>query len=298
MRGRWRAAANAGIEAERIPTVVGVRMSAEQLLKAGQLDEALAAIKQEVRKDAANPKLRVFLFQLLAVQGDWDRALTQLNVSGDMDASTLPMVQTYREAMACELLRADVFAGRRAPLIFGDPEQWVALLLQALEPAAEGRYDAAARLRDEAFDRAPAISGTVNGERFAWISDADSRLGPVLEVIINGRYFWVPFARIRKVEVDPPTDLRDVVWTPATFTWANGGQAVGLIPTRYPGSAASDDARIRLSRRTEWSEPAPGTYIGLGQRLLATDAGEYPLMDVRTIELDVQPVEATAAPNG
>lgn len=273
-------------------------MSAEHLLKAGQLDEALAAIKQDVRKDAANPKLRVFLFQLLAVQGDWDRALTQLNVAGDMDAATLPMVQTYREAMACELLRTDVFAGKRAPLIFGDPEQWVALLLQSVEQVATGRYDLATRLREEAFEAAPAVTGSINGERFAWIADADSRLGPVLEAVINGRYFWVPYARIRSILVDAPADLRDVVWMPATFTWVNGGQVVGLIPTRYPGSEASDDPRIRLARRTEWLEPAPGTYLGLGQRLLATDAGEYPLMDVRTIELDAQPVDATAAPNG
>ena len=41
-----------------------------------------------------------FLFQLLAVQGQWDRALTQLNMAGEMDAAHLAMVQTYREAFA------------------------------------------------------------------------------------------------------------------------------------------------------------------------------------------------------
>lgn len=269
-------------------------MSAEQLLKAGQLDEALAEIKQQIRKDAANPKLRVFLFQLMAVEGDWDRALTQLNVAGDMDPLTLPMVQTYREAMSCELLRADIFAGKRAPLVFGDPERWVALLLQALSLTAQGEHEKAAALRDEAYTLAPATSGSIDGERFEWIADADSRLGPVLEAVINGRYYWVPFHRIRRIEVDPPADLRDVVWMPVTFTWANGGQVVGLIPTRYPGSEADDDPLIRLARKTVWREPAAGTFLGDGQRVLATDAGDYALMDVRLVDLD-SPAESPEA---
>ena len=83
-------------------------MSADQLLRDGKLDEALAALQQDVRAKPADAKLRVFLFQLLAVQGSWERALTQLNVAGEMDASNLAMVQTYREAIRCELLRAEM----------------------------------------------------------------------------------------------------------------------------------------------------------------------------------------------
>jgi type VI secretion system protein ImpE len=71
---------------------------------------------------------------------------------------------------------------------------------------------------------------------------------------------------------------------PATFTWSNEGQVVGLIPTRYPGSEASSDSAIRLARKTEWSEPIEGTMLGLGQRLLATDECDYPLMDMRQVE--------------
>ena len=141
-------------------------------------------------------------------------------------------------------------------------------------------------VRAEAFDEAPATAGTWNGSRFEWIADADSRLGPVLEVMLTSGYYWVPLHRIRRIHVDAPTDLRDVVWMPAQFTWANGGEAIGLIPTRYVGSETSPDARIRLSRMTQWAEPSPGVYMGEGQRLLATDAGEYALMDTRVVELD------------
>ncbi len=105
----------------------------------------------------------------------------------------------------------------------------------------------------------------------------------MLEAIINGRYYWVPFARLAKVAIEAPEDLRDVVWMPAQLAFTNGGESVALVPTRYPGSELSQDGQILLSRKTVWSEPAPDTYHGLGQRLLATDAGEMGLMDVRTI---------------
>jgi type VI secretion system protein ImpE len=260
-------------------------MAAEQLLGEGRLDDALAELKQQVRADAANPKHRIFLFQLLAVLGDWERAGTQLEVAGDLDPSALAMVQTYREALRCEVLRSQIFDGKRSPLVFGDPERWLALLLEALQLTAAGEDAKSAPLRDEAFGAAPATGGLIDGQRFDWIADADLRLGPVIEAIINGRYYWVPFHRIRTIEVEPPVDLRDIVWMPAHFTWANGGDTVGLIPTRYPGSEASPDSNIRLARRTDWLEPLPGMYVGQGQRMLATDSGEYPLMDVRLVEL-------------
>ena len=119
-----------------------------------------------------------------------------------------------------------------------------------------------------------------------WIADADSRLGPMLEVLVNGRYSWIPFARLKRVQIEKPTDLRDFVWCPIQLLLANGGEFVGLVPTRYPGTEASDDPRLLLSRATEWRQPAGDTMLGLGQRMLATDAGEYPLLDVRVIELE------------
>ncbi len=263
-------------------------MLAEESLREGSLDQSLAQLQEQVRKDPANADHRVFLFQLLAVLGDWNRAATQLKVAGELDAGTLAMVQTYREALRCEVLRADIFAGRNTPLVFGQPEKWVALLIEALRPSAEGDHAAAQSLRDEAFELAPATSGSIDGQAFEWIADADQRLGPILEVVVNGAYYWVPFERIREIRIEEPADLRDLVWMPAQLIWSNGGGTVGLIPTRYPGSEASEDSLIRLARRTEWLEPAAGFYVGLGQRMLATDAAEFPLMDVRLISLDTK----------
>lgn len=261
-------------------------MLAEQSLHAGQLRDALAQLQAQVRKEPANAKLRIFLFQLLAVLGDWERALNQLNVAGELDAGTLAMVSTYRTALQCEALRAKVFAGQSTPLLFGKPAEWVALLFDALRLAAEGEFVRSQQVRQSAFDAAPVTTGSIDGQPFQWIADADERLGPMLEVIINGRYYWIPFNHLAAVHIEVPTDLRDVVWMPAHFTLANGGETVGLIPTRYQGTEACEEDMLRLARKTDWNDAGAELFIGHGQRMLVTDLAEHALMDVREILLN------------
>lgn len=259
--------------------------AAQDRLAAGDTDGALKALQEAVRARADDVKLRVFLFQLLCIKGQWQRALTQLEVCGELDHGTLAMVSTYREAIKCELLRESVFVGRTKPIILGQPQAWIALLIEALQCDTNGLAQSAADMRARAMDEAKATPGTLNGEAFAWLADADPRLGPVLEVIVNGRYAWAPFSSLAKVQVEEPTDLRDMVWAAARLEFPNGGDAVALIPTRYVNTALRGDSQQQLSRSTEWLEAAPGQFIGIGQRLLATDAAEVGLLDVRQIAM-------------
>jgi type VI secretion system protein ImpE len=258
---------------------------AEQSLRDGRLQDALTELQDQVRKDPSNPRYRVFLFQLLCVLGDWARARDQLKVLPDLDPGSLALVHVYGQAIACELLRQEVFAGARTPLLLGEPLPWVALLLQALAASAQGAHAEAKKLRADALEQARALPGTIDGQEFEWIADADARLGPVCEAVIEGRYYWVPFERIRSVVLETPSDLRDFVWVPAQLGLANGGEAAALLPTRYPGSEADPDSLIRLARKTEWDEVASDTFHGRGQRMLATDGNEYPLLNVRRVEM-------------
>lgn len=268
--------------------------TAEQSLRDGDTTAALKYLQEAVKADAANAKLRIFLFQLLCVLGQWERALNQLNVAAELDPSALAMAQTYREAIRCELLRTEVFQGKRSPMIFGEPQQWLALLIEALLLGGRDKFAESNTLRAQAFEMADATSGSIDGKPFLWIADADSRIGPIVEAIINGRYYWVPFSRLIKITIEAPEDLRDMVWMPAHFQFDNGGESVALIPTRYAGSENSDDQQILLARKTLWDEFAPDAYRGLGQRLLTTDAGDIPLMDVREIALDFSAPDVSA----
>lgn len=258
-------------------------MTPEEKLKEGHFDEALKLLTAQVRSNPADARRRVFLFQLLALTGNWDRAQNQLKVAGDLDAMNAMLVGAYGSVMKAELQRADVFAGKRSPTIIGEPDQWLAFLLQALQFDVAGRHAQAAPLREQAFDVAQAVAGDIDGQPFEWLSDADPRFGPCLEIIVNGGYSWVPFSRIAQLKFDAPSDLRDKVWLPVQVTYANGGQIVGFVPSRYPGSEASADADIVLARKTDWVEMAPELVTGIGQRMFATDAGEFPMLDARVI---------------
>jgi type VI secretion system protein ImpE len=274
-----------------------MQADAEVTLKSGDPGAALAQLQERVRARPDDPKLRVFLFQLLCVAGKWERALNQLGVVADLDKSALAMKQTYEDAVRCEAIRADVFAGRKSPMIFGQPDQWLALLIESLLVAGHGEPGRSQELRARAFEEAPATAGTINDKPFSWIADADSRIGPVLEAVINGRYYWVPFSRLLKIDIEEPEDLRDMVWMPAHLQFENGGEQVALVPTRYSGSESSDDGLILLARKTVWEEIAPDTFRGLGQRVFATDGEEFPLMDVRSVVL-TPAADDEAAPSG
>jgi type VI secretion system protein ImpE len=258
----------------------------KSLLAAGDPQQALQLVQQQVRASPGDARLRVLLFQLLCVLGQWQRALAQLEVCGQLDHGALAMVATYREAIPCEALRAAVFAGKTTPLVFGQPSGWVARLIEALAQDARGDLRQAQQLRAAALDEAPASAGSLNGEPFEWIADGDSRLGPVLEAIVNGRYTWVPFDALSAIDMEAPADLRDLVWAPAQLRFANGGESVALLPSRYPGSHI--EGRLALARSTEWRDigSAPDQHAGLGQRVLTTSASDVGLLELRALRLN------------
>jgi type VI secretion system protein ImpE len=282
--------------------------SPEALLKDGRLNDALQALTAQVRSQPADAARRVFLFQLLALIGQWERAENQLRVAGELDAQNTLMVTAYEFALRGERERAAVFAGTRSPTLIGEPAPWHALLLKSLQWLQQDRIADALGLRATAFEQAEAVSGTIDGTRFEWLADADPRFGPCLEVILKGGYAWVPFARIRELKFEAPADLRDKIWAPVQITWRNGGEAIGFVPCRYCGSEQSGDAGLTLAQRTDWRDLGSDCFVGSGQRMLATEAGEYPLLDVRSIvfdadadadaETEAAPANITAASSG
>jgi len=265
-------------------------LSADKWLKEGNLQEALTDLQASIRQQPANSSYRLFLFQLLAIRGDWQRALAQLDVAVELDKEVEPLALIYRAALRYEALRTEIFAGRRTPLILGEPLEWLAPLFEALRLDGQGLHSQAEELRSLSFEQATAVSGEIDGKPFLWLADADSRLGPVTEIIVNGQYYWVPMQRISELHFEPPADLRDLVWSLVRIIWDNGGEAHGLIPVRYPGSESAADSALALSRKTEWQAVSENTYIGLGQRLWTTDQEDYPLLDIRKIVFNTQDI--------
>jgi type VI secretion system protein ImpE len=259
---------------------------AATLLREGRPREALDALTTQVRGNPADASQRLFLFQLLALLGQWERAGNQLQVAAELDASHALLASNYQLALRGERQRAAVMAGQGWPTMIGEPSRWQALLLQSLRCLLGGQLPEALALREQAFEQAAPIGGLIDGTPFEWIADADPRFGPCLEVMLSGGYAWVPFARLRELRFEPPFDLRDKVWAQVQLTWHDGGQALGLVPCRYPGSEGEADSALVMASRTDWHELGQDCFVGRGQRMLSTDAGDYPLLDIRSIRFE------------
>jgi type VI secretion system protein ImpE len=264
-------------------TLSPIEPLAATLLREGRPREALDALTAQVRGNPADASQRLFLFQLLAVLGQWERAGNQLQVAAELDASLAPLASTYQLAVRGERQRAAVMAGQGWPTMIGEPSRWQALLLQSLRCLLGDQLSEAMALREQAFEQAAPISGLIDGTPFEWIADADPRFGPCLEVVLSGGYAWVPFSHLRELRFEAPFDLRDKVWVQVQLTWRDGGQALGLVPCRYPGSESEADNALVLASRTDWRELGQDCFVGRGQRMLSTDAGDYPILDIRSI---------------
>jgi type VI secretion system protein ImpE len=255
--------------------VMAFTMKAKEFLHSGQVEEALKVLQEEVRNDLGNVKLRALLFEILSLKGQWERAAAQLKVISDLDDGALLLARLYKLVLQAETKRREIFAGSAKPVIFGEPEPWMAKALHGVILAAEGK---------EALDAAPATPGIIDGVPCQWLADADLRNGSFLEAVIDGNFFWVPFFRIKQLRIQPPKNLRDLIWPSVGFQWSNGGEAAGFIFARYSGTEAMADGELLLGRKTEWREKAKGLSFGFGQRLLATEATDYPVLDLRLID--------------
>lgn len=227
--------------------------NAQQLYAAGRLDEAIEALGVELRNYPTDAQRRVFLFELLTFAGDWDRAEKQLSVlakNGNMaEAGTM----LYRAAITAERVREHMFSTGDFPI----------------EPAPSP------------------VSGTLNGEAFSSIEDADPRIGARLEVIAGGRYLWIPFAHIASVTTQPPSRLRDLHWTPAQLRTGPSVRDLELgevlLPAVTPCSSRLNDDELRLGRAADWDELPSGEFVPIGQKVLRVDERLVPLLEIREL---------------
>jgi type VI secretion system protein ImpE len=231
-------------------------MNAKELFHAGKLDDAIQALIAELKNDPGNDRQRTFLFELLCFAGAYDRAEKQLDVlaqSGNKNAELGTLL--YRGALAAERTRQGMFESRTFP--------------ESTE--------------------AETVSGSIEDRHFEWISDADPRIGPKLEVFAAGAYMWIPFVHIESIEIQQPRRLRDLLWTPAVVrtgpSFADRDLGEILLPAMCPLSAKSSDDAVRVGRTTLWEESAEGA-IPLGQKVLIVDDEEVPLLEIRHLKFE------------
>jgi type VI secretion system protein ImpE len=231
-------------------------MDALSLYRAGQLQAAIAALGDELKKQPLDAKRRIFLFELLCFAGEYDRAEKQLSVVSDSSPQASAGAMLYRSALHAERERQDMFARGALP---------------------QGSAHAS-----------PA--GELNGARFSGLADADPRIGAHLEVFIAGSYTWIPFAYIEAIETEPPKRLRDLLWLPAAlrttadFRLQDLGEV--LLPVIAPLSWKDPDEAVRLGRTSVWKDDPEYGQLPSGQKLLLFGDEEQPFLEMRKLTFD------------
>lgn len=234
-------------------------MTPQDLYRAGELEQAIKALGEELRSNPLDAKRRTFLFELLCFAGEYDRAEKQLDVLESQNPKSGTAFLVYRSALHAERVRQEMFQTGKLPQLH------------------EGKQ---------------APGGTWNDEQFSTLGDADQRIGEHLEVFIAGSYTWIPTCYMRRLEIEPPQALRDLLWARARieatpdFRLQDLGEV--LLPVLAPLSWTSQDNSVRLGRTSVWEDQPDGSERLFGQKLLLIDGEEIPLLQVRSLEWDAQ----------
>lgn len=261
-------------------------MEAFDLLRRGELEAAISALVDQVRRAPAEVDHRYNLAGALVLNGDLDRADTHLDAISTMRPELTVAVSVFRNCLQAEEERRRVFAGRATPGRPPEPSPIVEHRIALRQRLLDGGDVAAAfaACADE-----PGTPGELDDVPFASLADHDDGLGGVLEVFAGGRYLWLPFANIRSLEFSAPRGLLDFSWAAAEFEDRDGRRATIHVPVMYAGTSTHANPLVRAGRVTEWEDERGVVFRGFGPRVLRVDDRELPLLDVRAVRFAASP---------
>lgn len=263
-------------------------MTAEELLKDGQLLTAVEQLNQEVRSRPTDIQRRTFLFELLCFAGDCQRAERQLDVLAHQSATAEIGVQVYRHILTAEQTRQRLFSEGVQPNFLFSPPSYVHFHLEALQQLCNQQPAEAVALLEQSQSSQPPRTGNLAGQPFMEWRDGDDLLAPFLEIIIHDKYVWLPFEQIKDLHITPPKRLRDLLWVPATLEAHSGPVGEVFLPVLYPDSHRHADERVKLGRVTEWINMGEGVTLGAGQHLFFVDGQDKGILEVRDIEFAME----------
>jgi type VI secretion system protein ImpE len=269
-------------------------MNAAEFYKAGRLKDAIDAQVQEVKANPADQARRLFLFEMLCFSGELDRARRQIDAIQYAESERDMAVGLYRKLLDAEEARRKLFAEGLAPEILGEESDHLKLRIEAAGHLRLGRATDAAALIEQANALTPAFRGKLNGKPFETFRDADDLFAGVLEVMAQGKYFWVGLDQVVGVAMNPPRFPRDLLYAPARLELEQETGEV-FLPVLYPGSHEHADDQVRLGRLTDWTAVEAGPVRGVGARVFLVDDDAASLLDWRELLREEAAAPATGA---
>ena len=231
-------------------------MNATELYREGRLDDAVEALSAAVRDNPTDAQRRTFLFELLCYSGSYDRAEKQLDVLARAGHDAELGALLYRGALHAERTRTAMFGPG-------------GLLPSSAEPRG--------------------VRGTLNGQPFSKLEDADPRIGARLELFVAGQYTWLPLEHVASLRMEPPRRLRDLLWAPVVVHPSERMSALELgevlMPVLTAGAWRHADPQVKLGRVTEVEDLPDGRAIPVGQKLWLVDGEELPILELRELTI-------------
>jgi type VI secretion system protein ImpE len=258
-------------------------VTVQQQIDAGDLQSALLQLSGEVKEHPGDQRRRTLLFELLSFAGDWDRAERQLDILAQDNLKVDLGAQVYRNIIKAERDRQRLFSDGLTPHFLVDPPAYVGIHLDAIDRIREDNFSEARGLLDRAEEERPASEGKLNDEQFLDFRDYNDITGPILELIIADRYYWVPLEQVKVLEIQRPKRLRDLLWAAARIETTSGTVGEAFIPALYSGSHNHSDQQIRLGRKTDWNQLGDELYTAVGLKLFLVDDRDRSLFEIRTV---------------
>lgn len=261
-------------------------MNAHEFFSAGRLSEAIDAQLADVKANPGDQAKRLFLFELAVFSGDLDRATRQIEALKYEEMDLQMAAKNYRDLLESERKRRLVFQEGTQPKFLSAPPEHVSLRLEALQQLREGQAEQAHQTLENAREKAPAVTGSINSKSFKSLSDCDDVLGTVLEVMAKGEYFWVPLESVATIAMNPPRFPRDLIWAPARLETQGADSGEVYLPALYHQSHQHQDDAVKLGRTSDWMETPNGPVLGRGGRMFLLDDDSIPLLEWRELLVD------------
>jgi type VI secretion system protein ImpE len=259
-------------------------MTPYELYKQARLDEAIEAALRTVKAAPTDVDARLLLCDLLCFANQLERADRQLDVLVQQDSSLTPGVGLYRQIIRAELSRREVFESGRSPEFMGEPPASLEFHLRALIALREGAAHEASESLGHAEQMRVSLRGQCDEASFDDFRDVDDLTASFLEVLAStGKYYWLPWDRLESLEFRPPKHLRDLLWRPAEMVVRDGPEALVYVPVLYPGSHRSQDAELRLGRKTDWVQMPNGPTVGCGQRTFLVGDADKSILSIQKV---------------
>lgn len=262
-------------------------MDVKELIMAGKLAEARVMLVERLKKSPADRQARTLLFQILVINGEWDKALNHIEILAAQTGKADPGIDVYRNLIAAEKERFQVFQLKQKPAFLPEIPAYWEDYHGAVKLMTEAKSDEALEKIKSVDAKRPVVTGMVNGTPFTGFFDTDSTLSCFIEAMEYERYLWIPVEFIRELVVSAPKTLMDLIWAKARITTWEGLTMGCFLPAIYPNSFSNENDLVKMGFKTDWRTLCGPFTRACGRHVYQVGDKDYELFELGEVTFNI-----------